>query len=866
MELIERVPFLSLLEKKFEKISAGEGHCIFISGEAGIGKTSLVKTFCIEKNDNCNIYQGACDSLFTPRPLAPLYDIMWQVNNNLWSHRPANDDRTELFSAFFRELSNQKERSIIVFEDIHWADEATLDFIKFFARRITQLRCLFILTYRDDEIPANHRLRNLLGQLSPDSFTRMQLTPLSRQAVEKMSDEKGYRGEDVYSISAGNPFYVNEILASYNVGVPDNIKDSILASYNRQEGTTRQVWELLSVIPTSLEVKYLEKFEPSYATALERCLESKILLIKDGVISFKHELFRRTIETSLSPLKRVSLNKRILDLLKESFEQNQEIERIIHHAKNANEYETVVHYAPLAARHAALVGAHIESSKLYLTAIEYYQGNNKDILIQFYEVYAYECYLTYQFKEAIIYINKSLNIWKEKNNDEKIGSCFRFLSRLWWLEGNRKKTESFGEQAIDAFHDKPASKAKAMALSNMSQLKMLYDQPVESIFWGEKAVAMAKEMEDEETLSHALNNVGTAQMWIRSGREKGIELLKQSLQIALKNSYHEHAARAYTNLSGNSIIMKDYASASSLIGESIRYCEERDLDSWKTYLLAWKARLQLETGNWKNAEEIAGDLIKNENHAPYVKVGALAVLAAIKMRKGDFDDAAPLITELKAKAFDTMELHRIVPALSALLEFEWITGKLVIDQTIIDTSIKTLRELAGCYEHNDFAFWLRKARKQKSGLKEIDEAYEIKSLSKAKDAAIVWEKLGCPYEQALTLFEGSDDDKRKAITIIQGLGADAVYEKMKFEMRGSGIKNIPRGIRKTTQSNPALLTDRELDVLQLLNEGLQNKEIAARLFISAKTVDHHISSILYKLEVKSRTKAVHEAARMGILK
>ena len=115
-------------------------------------------------------------------------------------------------------------------------------------------------------------------------------------------------------------------------------------------------------------------------------------------------------------------------------------------------------------------------------------------------------------------------------------------------------------------------------------------------------------------------------------------------------------------------------------------------------------------------------------------------------------------------------------------------------------------------------------------------------------------------------MEGNDDDKRKALGMIQQLGASAVYEKLKLEMRRSGIKNIPRGLRRTTQSNPEFLTDRELDVLRLLPEGLHNKEIAGRLFISAKTVDHHISSILYKLEVNSRTKAVHEASRLGILK
>ncbi|MGE5108274.1 MAG: ATP-binding protein, partial [Sphingobacteriales bacterium] len=231
MKLVERAGFVASLQAKFENILAGEGHLVFISGEAGIGKTSLVKAFCRTKKNDCNLYQGTCDALFTPRPLAPLYDIALQLRSDLWEKSRNIADRDELFTRFFHELSNQTKTTLLVFEDVHWADEATLDFIKFLARRITQLRCLFILTYRNDEIHLSHPLRNLLGQLNPDSFTRMELLPLSRQAVEKMAGEKGYNGENVYSISGGNPFYVNEILASYSPGIPDNIKDSILSVY-----------------------------------------------------------------------------------------------------------------------------------------------------------------------------------------------------------------------------------------------------------------------------------------------------------------------------------------------------------------------------------------------------------------------------------------------------------------------------------------------------------------------------------------------------------------------------------------------------------------------------------------------------------
>ena len=864
MELIERSGFLTALSTIFENVEQDEGHSVFISGESGIGKTALVKNFCKELKGKCNIYNGTCDALFTPRPLAPLYDILLQIRNEIPGNSNEIADRTAFFTHFIHELKNKKETSLIVFEDIHWADEATLDFIKFLARRISQLRCLFILTYRDNEIHPGHPLQNVLGHMDPDSYTKIQLPHLSKNAVEKMAAEKGYNGENVYSITGGNPFYVNEILASYSMGVPENIKDSIISAYNRQEERTRQVWELLSVIPTSFEIRYLEKFEPQYAAAIERCLQAKILFQQDWSISFKHELFRRAIEGSLSPLRRVALNKRILELFGESFEQDHQIERIIHHAKNANDYDTVVKYAPLGAMQAASVGAHVEASKLYLTAIEYYQGNDEDVLLHFYESYAYECYLTNRINDAIIYTSKSLELWKRRGDTEKIGNSLRFLSRLWWFETNSKQAEIFGVQAIETLENQPSSSAKAMAYSNMSQLKMLTNDVDQCISWGEKAISIAKELGDDATLSHAFNNIGTVKMKIPSMETEGLELMGKSLAIALKNSYHEHVARAYTNLGGNGLMMKNYAMAKKNLDEGIRYSEERDLDSWTAYMISMRARLHLETGHWKEAASDAENLLKNENQTMVVKIGALLVTGIIKIRRGDHD-ALPLLLEAKTKAFTSRELQRIIPALNALLEYEWITGNVYIDSADIEQVIDMIERQNSSLENKGFAFWLWKARKQHM---QLTETYEniVSSLRMALKNAARWEKTGCPYEQALSLFDGSEDDKRKAITLMQGLGATAVYEKMKSEMRTSGIKSIPRGIRKTTQSNPALLTDRELDVLQLLQEGLQNKEIASRLFISAKTVDHHISAILYKLEVNSRIKAVQEATRMGILK
>jgi DNA-binding CsgD family transcriptional regulator len=311
--------------------------------------------------------------------------------------------------------------------------------------------------------------------------------------------------------------------------------------------------------------------------------------------------------------------------------------------------------------------------------------------------------------------------------------------------------------------------------------------------------------------------------------------------------------------------MKNFAWSKKILNEGIHYCGERDLDAYTYYMLSWKARLNFETGLWKEAYQIAEHLLKNDNQVYFVKIAALAVIAKIKIRRGE-PGAIPLLLEAKTMAFETRELQRIIPVMVGFLEYEWLTGSTVLETEAIDRTINLIKGVDFILYNNEFAFWLLKARNQHLSLAGTYEGFDLGSVKKIKQAAALWKKAGSPYMEALALFEGNDDDKRKGITIVHELGATAVYEKMKWEMRTSGIKSIPRGIRKTTQANAAFLTSREIDVLELVKEGLQNKEIASKLFISGKTVDNHITSIFFKLDVRSRTKAVSEAVRQEILK
>jgi ATP/maltotriose-dependent transcriptional regulator MalT len=864
MELIERSGYLDILSKQLKLTARGEGFIFFLIGEAGIGKTSLVKAFIRQVEDDCQIYTGTCDSLFTPRPLAPLFDIAYQIGGELPAMLQSTTDKSTLFAAFLHKLTNSNSPIVLVFEDIHWADEATLDFIKFLSRRIHRSKCLFILTFRDNEISENQALRNVLADLSPDVMQKITLPPLSRQAVKEMAAVKGYSGEDVYNISGGIPFYVNEILASYSPGIPRNIKDAVLAIYQRTVGLKKELWELFAVAPHGIELGLLEKITPHYSDCLDQCISNGYLLTDKNTIRYKHELYRRTVEESISPLKRLELNRKLLEMLLQ-YHERVNPERIVHHAKNANAYEVVLQYAPVAAKQAMQVGAHIEASKLFQTAIEYAPGGKAVELVELYEQYSYECYLTNQIKEAIIYQQRALRVYKEKNETEKTGNSLRILSRLWWFELNRQEAEKLGHEAITVLEDEPVSAVKAMAYSNMSQLKMLSDEHEDGIYWGEEAIAMAEKLGNNEILSHALCNVGTIKMRRVETQEEGEAILRESLRIAMQQGYHEHVGRSYTNLASNAILIKRYDAANRYFDEGISFCEERDLDSWSKFMLAWKARMLTETGHWNDATDICERLVHNEANSAVIRVQALCQLGRIKLRCGQ-ENALSYLEQAKALALPTGELQRIAPIMVGLLEYEWHMGKQVIPEAELSITVQLIKESDNRLYYSEFAYWLEKARDITIHENDLLLPYQLEAEGRTHAAVAEWKKIGCPYEEAHALFTGDDEDKRNALTILFNLGATTTHEKLKQEMRTAGIRNIPRGIRETTRANPAQLTTRQVDVLKLLQAGLQNKEIAGKLFISSKTVDHHISAILFKLDVNSRTRAVSEGIKLGIIK
>jgi DNA-binding CsgD family transcriptional regulator/tetratricopeptide (TPR) repeat protein len=861
MELLEREQFLVELEAILNQVATGNGRFVLVSGEAGIGKTSLVERFAEEHKSHARVLWGACDALFTPRPLGPLYDIAHQTQGDLLARLEEEAPRASIFSAALSELENKHTPSITVIEDVHWADEATLDLLKFLGRRINRINSMLVATYRDDGVGADHPLRRVLGDLPHRSVARLRLPTLSEAGVNTLAERAGRHIEDLYVVTVGNPFFVTEALASKEPGVPVTVSDAVLSRAARLSPASRAVLELVSVIPAKTEMWLLSDTISLDTPALEECVSAGMLRYEGEALTFRHELARLAIEDSLAAPRRKSLHQLVLKALLNRGSEAQ-LARIVHHAVQAGDSATVLKHAPVAARQAAALNAHRESASHYQTALRYADSLAPEERAALLECQSYECYLTDQMEEALLARREALEIWKQLGDERRQGDNLRWMSRLTWALGRKVEAEGYSIEAVTILESLPSGPELAMAYSNRAQLHMLADENQQAVIWGLRAIELAEKLSANETLVNALNNVGTAEL--NAHNEQGRIKLEESLRLALANNLQDQAARAYTNLASSTVQDRNYPLAIRYLEDGIAYATEHDLEAYKLYLTAWRARAHFEQGDWDSAADDAGFVLGHYRVSAISKIPALAVLGHLRVRRGDPDDMR-LLAEARELAIKTQELQRVAPVASALAESAWLKGDL---EQLLAQARFVLNMAEG---HDDpwlqgeFVFWMWRAGGVSETRENIAAPYALQMSGDWRAAAQAWKEIGCPYEEAMALADGDESAKLAALEILERLGAGPAAERLRHTLRATGVRGIPRGPRPTTKENPAGLTSRQMDVLALMTDGLGNAEIADRLFISTKTVDHHVSAILAKLDARTRGEAVSVALQSGLI-
>jgi DNA-binding CsgD family transcriptional regulator len=849
---------LAVLQNALEGVrTSGRGSLVLLAGEAGIGKTALLDAFC-QANDGVPTARGECEPLFTPRPLGPVLEIAQTLGGDAPREDDAGITPHAIVQVLVREL-RRRHRTIVVLEDLHWADEATLDVVRMLARRLDSVPVVLAASYRDDSLATLHPLRTVLGELPSSGSVRLKLTPLSVDAVSTLAG--GTDAEVLHRQTAGNPFFVTEVLASGRAEVPPTVREAVLARVARLEPAARNVLHAVAVVPPRVELDLLEALLDDYPNGLDNCLASGMLVSAGNAVAFRHEIARVAVEESLTPHERLALHRRALAAL--AAEPRRDLARLVHHAEAADDDDAVLRYAFAAGELAASLAAHREAAAHFARALRFADELPAERRIELLERRSYECYLTDQMDDALDARTRALEEHRRRGDRLREGDAHRWLSRLAWFAGDNATARREALRAIELLEPLPPGRELAMAYSNLAQLSMLAQDRAATVAWGGRAIELAERLGDREILVHALTNVGSAEF--QTGDIDGRRKLERSLELALEAGLQEHAARAYTNLAVIAIANYDGEIGRSVLEAGIDFCREHDLDSWLDYLLGWLARVNLERGDWDAAAETAQAVVRNPRVAAPSRITPLAVLGRLRARRGEAE-VWPVLDEALELATVTGELQRLAPVAAARAEVLWLEGQSGRVETETQETLELALVHSDRWSAGELCVWRRRAGVDEAvSSEQLAEPFALELAGEAEQAAALWESLGYPYEAALARASvDSEDLLRRSVAELQGLGATRAATRVARTLRERGFRDVRIGPRASTRDNPAGLTTRELEVLALLTEGLRNREIAKRLSLSEKTVDHHVSAILRKLGVGSRGQAAAEAARMGI--
>lgn len=843
--------------------TATAGHVVLVAGEAGIGKSALVKQFAERHTADARFLVGVCDPLLTPRALGPLHDLGRQAGGRLAGLLADGSPRERLFAALLDALDQRSQRQVVVVEDAHWADEATLDLLLFLGRRIEATPSLLIVTYRDDELDLGHPLRAVVGRLPRPAVRRLHLEPLSVAAVAELARRAGRAADGLHVLTGGNPLLVTEVLAAPGAEVPLTVRDLVLARFSGLPAGAREVVRLASVVPTRSEMWLLEEAMGPGAAAVDAAVTAGLLVADADAIRFRHELLRRAVESSLSAIGRRELNRKVLAALTVTTERPVDVARLVHHAREARDTEAVLRYAPEAARQAAAVAAHREAVGHYRAVLAHADRLPVAVHAGLLEEYSIECYLSGLSSEAVTARRTAVGLREEAGDRERVGAGLRWLSRMHWWDGNRRDAEAAAARAIAVLECLEPGHQLAMAYSNQSQLDMLANRLTAATGWAERAIVMAQRLDDHATLSHALTNIGSARLL--DGARAGRADLERAFAVAVSAGLEDDAARALCNLGTISAEMRDYQGARGDLDRGLAFVQAHELAGYAQHLLGHRARVRLEQGDWFGAEQDAEAALAEFVAGGARMVDGLVVLGLLRARRGD-PAAAATLQEATERGFATVELQWTAPVAAARAEYAWLHGD---DDRIAE-------EAGGMYERavraahpwftGELAFWLRLAGALPEAPAVVAEPYRLLLVGDWRAAAGVWQELGCPYQRALTLAGGDRTEARlEALALLDGLGARQAALRVRRDLRRQGHQRIPRGPIRATAGNPAGLTARQIEVLDLLADGLTDAGIAGRLLLSGKTVGHHVSALLAKLGVASRHEAVAAARERGLL-
>jgi len=853
MELLERDGPLAALGEARAGAARGEGRVVFVTGEPGIGKTSLVGRFVRDLGSEARVLIGTCDDLSIPRPLGPFRDLVGSVSAPLEQALAAGPATHDIHALLSAELELAPSPTVLVIEDIHWADDATLDVITMLGRRIASLPALLVLTFRGGEAPPGHPLYRTVGSIRAEDSTVIELAPLSENAVASLV---GDCADAVYAAAGGNPFYVTELLACRDAEEPPaSVANAVLGRASRLDPPARRVVELVSVVPNRVRTSLLDAVMPDWTIAAEDPERRQLLEIDTTHVRFRHELARNAIRSSIPIAARRRLHAEILAAL---LEGDADPADIVHHAEAAGAEDVVAEYALVAARRAAALESNRQAYSHYRRAADFLERRPLQEQAELLKELAGSAYVANRIDRAFPAIREAIRLYGELGDLKAVGRCTRVLARFYWFAGDGAAARAKADEAIAILEPLGDSVELARAYSSVSQLLMLAQHPERAIEVGERALALAMRLDDESTRAHALINIGTSRIQLDP---EDSSILFNAVEVAEAAGEPEDVVRAFSNLAFTFMFWVQPDKALQQAERGLSYAQEHEVHNLASYLATTTAWLRFRAGDWDEGERVA--LRESERGYAVPQLLANTVLAELAVRRGDAD-AAERLAGLAAQAERAGDIQRRLPVLELEIERALLAGtpppadsvRKVVDE--IQASPRRLGWAARV------AGWAAVAGISVAVDEPLPAPHAAMCLRDWRAAADAFAEVGWDYDRALMLSLLNDEASLgEAIAIARELGAAPLAKRVARRLRALGLR-VPPGPRETTRAHPAGLTNRQVEVLALLVDGLTNAEIAQRLVVSPRTAEHHVAAVLTKLGATTRREAARRASELRI--
>ncbi len=858
VRLLERESQLASLAEYAGEARQGDGRLVLIAGEAGVGKSALVEQ--AERGlPEAAWHWGACDGLFTPRPLGPLFDIAGALGGELLDLCRAGAPREELFSALLQQVNAPGKPHVLVVEDVHWADEATIDLLRFLGRRIRDIPVLLLVTYRDEGLGATDPLRVALGDLATQrSVRRLGIPPLSAGAVAVLADGSGLDPAALYRLTGGNPFYVSQAVQAGMSDVPASARDAVLARAARLGSDSRAVLDDAALIGTRVEVALLDSVAGCPPSVIDELLGSGLLTGDGAAVTFRHEIARLAVAGAVAAHRGSAIHARILTSLQALGCDDDAC--MAFHAEAAGDAPAALRYASAAARRAAALASHREAATQFERALRFADQAEPATVASLYDGFAYEASLLDRWQEAADARERALALWRQVGDRLREGDTLRWLASSLCSLSRGDAGVAAMREAVALLEPLGPTAELAWSYATVATMWMVRGANLDAIELARRAQAVAWPLGLTKVLSNSLNTEACA---VRATGGKWAGTLHQALDIALAGRHEAEVARAYVNLHASHVAERDWAAAERYFTRGIAYCDDHDITTYSIYARSERTSALERMGRWDEAVAICADLLSTGGPSPNIRLCPLVRLGAIQVRRGE-PGAWERLDEAMDYADGAGEPQSIVAVRLARAEAFWLDGKLADARREAGLADDAAAGSDG-WDRGAVAVWLRRTGSARPPRGELAAPYQCQLDRDWAGAARLWTDLGCPYEAGLALLGSADEvSLREALQIFTGLGASAAARITRQKMRQLGIRSIPAGPRSATRAHPLGLTRREREVLDLICARHTNAEIAGKLFISVKTVDHHVSAVLAKLDAPTRRAAATRAAKLGL--